>query len=1159
VNSISIRTCVSIFATFLILAVAITAPVGAVSEAEKIVFTVAEKEWLAAHSKIVVGGETDWAPFDFVDRTGKYVGIADDYLKIIEEKLGIGVEMVTGPSWDELLTMLRRKEIDVLPAIYHSKEREAYVHFTAPYLKLNEFIFTSSDNQTIAGFEDLKDQTIVVVKGYTIEGYLRSNYPNYGLIAVPTIADALYKIVTGDADAFIVDFVSTSYNMRERMIIGIKPIAKVPIPGPSVHMGVRKDWPVLRALIDKALKAIPASGHEAIKKRWITLAEKRIAQGRPEIGLSDQEITWLEKHPVIRVHNEKDWAPFNFFENSRPKGFSIDYMNLLASKLGIEVQYVSGPTWNDFINMIKNNELDVMLNIARSPEREKFLAFTASYVTMLQALYTRDNAPLVSSIDDLYGKTFAIPKGFYLQEVLKSHPEIRILEVSNTTEAIQAVAYGKADVMFDLMPVVDYIADQRQVTNLKVGGDLGIVEGKPIPLHIGMRKDLAPLAGILEKAMKAVTDDELRELRVKWLGDSDKQQVKGKLRADFRHRPPEMIIERGRLLGPLKDILEEAVGISGYTIEWRVAPFKESLQGLKTGQVDIVPRTIRKKEREAFINFLGPIKVQKKDILFMVPKGVEESIRVYEDLYNLSVGIKAKTAYFPNFDKDTSINKISTEGEDYDLAQMLIDGRINAIAVLDRTPIEMAMKELNHSDYAYAQYRYEQTIGNYFGMSRTSQYAAFYPKLNKTLLEMASSGRISQIYIKHEALAKTLPDIRIHLADTEKRWLAKNQDLRLGIDPAWPPFEFIDTNGNYAGIGSGFIEAISDRLNIKMSPIPGLTWSQVIEKAKTGEIDVLPVVTRTSERDKYLNFTKPYLSFPVVIAVNKKTPFISSIKDLEGYRVGVVKDYYTEDILRNDHPYLKFVTYATLAEALQELDAGDIDAFVGNMITISQEIARSGLKNTRISASTEYTFDLSLGVRKDLPEFIGILNKVIDDISSQEKAAIKSTWMSDVEVKIQFDIKAILAWAIPLGGGAVLIILFVVIWNWRLGNEVTERKKAEDEAKIAAIVIREKEAQLSTAINSMAGAIFMVDKNLNFQLSNEQFSELYDYPKELAKNGMPFLTFLRTRAERGDYGPGGAEKLLAERLERYNDPTQAKLISVRTGIQNSLILLINIA
>jgi len=178
----------------------------------------------------------------------------------------------------------------------------------------------------------------------------------------------------------------------------------------------------------------------------------------------------------------------------------------------------------------------------------------------------------------------------------------------------------------------------------------------------------------------------------------------------------------------------------------------------------------------------------------------------------------------------------------------------------------------------------------------------------------------------------------IALTSEEQKWLVQHQDLRLGVDPAWPPFEFIDKNGNYAGISSGFIEAISDRLKIKMTPTQGLTWSQVIEKAKAGEIDVLPAVIQTSDRDKYLNFTKPYLSFPIVTAINKNTPFIGSIKDLEGYRVGVVKDYYTEDILRNDHPYLKLVAYATVAEALQELDAGHIDAFIDNLVTINQDI-----------------------------------------------------------------------------------------------------------------------------------------------------------------------------------------------------------------------------
>ncbi len=110
--------------------------------------------------------------------------------------------------------------------------------------------------------------------------------------------------------------------------------------------------------------------------------------------------------------------------------------------------------------------------------------------------------------------------------------------------------------------------------------------------------------------------------------------------------------------------------------------------------------------------------------------------------------------------------------------------------------------------------------------------------------------------------------------------------------------------------------------------------------------------------------------------------------------------------------------------------------------------------------------------------------------------------------------------------------------------DITERKKTEEEAEYAANLIREKEAQLSTAVNSMVGGIFMIDKNLNFQLANEQFHELYDFPIALGKKGMPFINFLRTRARRGEYGPGDPEELVVKRLEMYKDPTQPKQINM---------------
>ena len=62
--------------------------------------------------------------------------------------------------------------------------------------------------------------------------------------------------------------------------------------------------------------------------------------------LLPEERAFLSQHPVIRVQNELGWAPYNFNDNGRPRGFSIDYMNLLAEKLGIEVEYVTGPSWS---------------------------------------------------------------------------------------------------------------------------------------------------------------------------------------------------------------------------------------------------------------------------------------------------------------------------------------------------------------------------------------------------------------------------------------------------------------------------------------------------------------------------------------------------------------------------------------------------------------------------------------------------------------------------------------------------------------------------------------------------------------------------------------------------------------------------------------------
>lgn len=218
------------------------------------------------------------------------------------------------------------------------------------------------------------------------------------------------------------------------------------------------------------------------------------------------------------------------------------------------------------------------------------------------------------------------------------------------------------------------------------------------------------------------------------------------LQADFRPRPPEMVVGEGeQISGPLKDILEEAVARLGYRVQWRVVPFPHSLHDLENGQVDIVPRVIQSQEREAYVSFLGPLGFQDKDIQFLVHKGQEGRIRSFDDLKSLVVGVKLKTAYFDAFDKDDGIHK-ETAQDDQSLARMFIGGRFDTVALLDRQSMEGVLAGLGYKDHAFAEYRFQQRIGNYYGMSKKSSHADLFPALNATLQEMAVKGRVGELY-----------------------------------------------------------------------------------------------------------------------------------------------------------------------------------------------------------------------------------------------------------------------------------------------------------------------------------------------------------------------------------------------------------------------------
>lgn len=217
--------------------------------------------------------------------------------------------------------------------------------------------------------------------------------------------------------------------------------------------------------------------------------------------------------------------------------------------------------------------------------------------------------------------------------------------------------------------------------------------------------------------------------------------------ADSRMRPPEMTVDEkaGSSAGPLLDVFNEAAGKLGYTVQWRPVPFARSLDQLKSGATDIVPRFIMTEERREFAEFLGPIGVQHAEIEFLVRSGLENRLKSYADLHALPVGVKRKTVYFDQFDKDKAIRRMEATDDDQ-LAAMFNAKRFDVIIVLDKPAIERAFKEKGISDYAWATFKVPIALGVYFGMSKASKHAGVAAQLSSTLKEMVKSGRVAKIY-----------------------------------------------------------------------------------------------------------------------------------------------------------------------------------------------------------------------------------------------------------------------------------------------------------------------------------------------------------------------------------------------------------------------------
>lgn len=249
---------------------------------KQIQLTKREQQWLDEHPVILAAADPDWPPVEFLDRDNRFSGMAADYIRLIEQRLGIRIEVLRHENWSQALQSARERKVALLTALARTPEREKYLSFTEPYLELPAFIIINDKVQGVSNLSDLSGQKVAVVKNYASHEYLERMHPELDILPVADMESGLYAVSYGEIDAFIANVATASYYIEKLAIQNLRVAGET---GFVYRIGIasRNDWPVLQSLLQKSIDSISREERQAIYRKWIGLKPRAWSPTREQI------------------------------------------------------------------------------------------------------------------------------------------------------------------------------------------------------------------------------------------------------------------------------------------------------------------------------------------------------------------------------------------------------------------------------------------------------------------------------------------------------------------------------------------------------------------------------------------------------------------------------------------------------------------------------------------------------------------------------------------------------------------------------------------------------------------------------------------------------------------------------------------------------------
>lgn len=233
---------------------------------KRIALSPSEIAWMNFNHKVRLSGHPNWIPFETFDKNGHYAGITADYLKIIEDKLGIEFDIIRTGSWQETLKRFKAGQLDIIPESLTSTLARNYPS-SQSYLETPIVILMRENDRYASSLKQLKNKKVALLKDYSYANIIKGHHSELDLVMFNSTQEAVDALASGEVEAFICSSLNATYQINQMDIGNLHIVGKTPYKISLGFIASNKMEPLI-PLINKVIDSIDIKEHNKILNHW---------------------------------------------------------------------------------------------------------------------------------------------------------------------------------------------------------------------------------------------------------------------------------------------------------------------------------------------------------------------------------------------------------------------------------------------------------------------------------------------------------------------------------------------------------------------------------------------------------------------------------------------------------------------------------------------------------------------------------------------------------------------------------------------------------------------------------------------------------------------------------------------------------------------------